>query len=120
MSAAIQVGGCSGSALDLHLVMELLVTDSALNAGVVAATLSAVEELGRLEVGREAMLLAGRSVKRLSNFLNAVTLCESINNGFSLAGVKDVLEELGKEEGGNGVLARQLLVCYTVQLNHVE
>ena len=55
-------------------VLELLVDDRALNAGLVAATLRAVEELGRLEVGREAMLLAGKSFERRSNFLNAVAL----------------------------------------------
>ena len=38
----------------------------------------------------------------------------------SSAGVKDVLEELGKEEGENSALAHGLLVCYTVQQDHVD
>lgn len=36
------------------------------------------------------------------------------------AGVKDILEELAANERDEGNLARSLLVCYTVQKNHVD
>jgi hypothetical protein len=36
------------------------------------------------------------------------------------AGLKDVLEELAADERCDDSLARSLLVCYTVQQNHVD
>ena len=56
--------------------LQLMVADRVVIAGLVAATLRAVEELGRLEMGREAMLLAGKFMKRLSILLDVYALQE--------------------------------------------
>jgi len=47
-------------------------------------------------------------------------VADSNSKEYCAAGVKEVLEELARGEGENGALARGLLVCYTVQQNHVD